>query len=556
MSVTGDVKVQTQSGVFTREVINSKNVDFDKAIELTGFGKFQYMIITLCGLIFCCVGFQNGLNAYVMPSAECDLKMSSNEKGLLNAVFLAGGLASAFFWGILADLMGRKKILVFSLILDGIVTAVSSLSQNFLLFAAFRFMNGFLIGAPGSIVVAYLGEFLTNKHRAPSLCAVGFFWTISWMILPAAALGIMPLTWAYRVDGFVYNSWRIYVAIFSVPTLICGLILGIFFPESPKFLYSQGRNEETVNVFRHMFHVTYGNKCGDYPVVTLAAEEKDRSSKLENSNNVRPTKNSGALICGILRQVWSQISYLFSYPVIFSTVLASSLMFSNMFGYYGLGLWLPELFNRFHDHYKVSNVSATVCEITRQKFESTQQPLDILEFNNSSLNHTLSLGEECLINEISPTVFVNTFIIGASCLIGNVLSALLAKRLGLKSLTIITALISGICAIAIYFLRTPGQNLLISCLFLTFVGTGNMVLTSVIVDLFATKVRALAVCTAIFAGRLGAVASNLTLGYFLDISCEIPIFLMGFILLCGCFLGFFLPKEQAHDGEEKSTASI
>lgn len=137
------------------------------------------MIITLCGLIFCCVGFQNGLNAYVMPSAECDLKMSSNEKGLLNAVFLAGnlfelgllepsttpftnrvmilsviscdllhfcagGLASAFFWGILADLMGRKKILVFSLILDGIVTAVSSLSQNFLLFAAFRFMNGFL----------------------------------------------------------------------------------------------------------------------------------------------------------------------------------------------------------------------------------------------------------------------------------------------------------------------------------------------------------------------------------------------------------------------------
>lgn len=117
------------------------------------------------------------------------------------------------------------------------------------------------------------------------------------------------------------------------------------------------------------------------------------------------------------------------------SIISTQVIINIISRYYGLGLWLPELFNRFHDHYKVSNVSATVCEITRQKFESTQQPLDILEFNNSSLNHTLSLGEECLINEISPTVFVNTFIIGASCLIGNVLSALLAKRLGLKSLT-------------------------------------------------------------------------------------------------------------------------
>lgn len=41
----------------------------------------------------------------------------------------------------------------------------------------------------------------------------------------------------------------------------------------------------------------------------------------------------------------------------------------------------------------------------------------------------------------------------------------------------------------------------------------------------------MAVCTAIFTGRVGAVLSNLTLGYMLDISCEVPIFLMGSVLL-------------------------
>lgn len=55
-----------------------------------------------------------------------------------------GGLASAFFWGILADHVGRKKVLVVSLLLDGILTLISSLSQTFAVFAAFRFLSGFM----------------------------------------------------------------------------------------------------------------------------------------------------------------------------------------------------------------------------------------------------------------------------------------------------------------------------------------------------------------------------------------------------------------------------
>ena len=49
--------------------------------------------------------------------------------------------------------------------------------------------------------------------------------------------------------------------------------------------------------------------------------------------NIRPTKESNVLLYQVLKQVWSQIVYLFSHPVIYSTALASSLLFSNMFGY-------------------------------------------------------------------------------------------------------------------------------------------------------------------------------------------------------------------------------
>lgn len=54
------------------------------------YGRFHYGFLLLCGVIFLCVGCQNGINAYILPSAECDLKLSSEQKGLLNVSFLVG----------------------------------------------------------------------------------------------------------------------------------------------------------------------------------------------------------------------------------------------------------------------------------------------------------------------------------------------------------------------------------------------------------------------------------------------------------------------------------
>ena len=66
------------------------SADFEKAIKLCEYGKFHYGFVLLCGMMFLCVGCQNGVNAYILPSAECDLQLSSEEKGLLNVAFLLG----------------------------------------------------------------------------------------------------------------------------------------------------------------------------------------------------------------------------------------------------------------------------------------------------------------------------------------------------------------------------------------------------------------------------------------------------------------------------------
>lgn len=93
-------------------------------------------------------------------------------------------------------------------------------------------------------------------------------------------------------------------------------------------------------------------------------------------------------------------------------------------------------------------------------------------------------------------------------------------------------LVAGIAALGMYFVRSSLQILITACVFSLMAATANFVITSVAVDVFPTHVSAAAVCMMVCLGRFGAVASNLAFGMLLDLSCEIPIFLVAGIAIC------------------------
>lgn len=64
------------------------------------------------------------------------------------------------------------------------------------------------------------------------------------------------------------KSWQIFLAICGFPSFISGIAI-IFFPESPKFLMSKGRNEEALQVFQTIFKINSGGSASDYPVNIL-----------------------------------------------------------------------------------------------------------------------------------------------------------------------------------------------------------------------------------------------------------------------------------------------
>uniref|UniRef100_A0A1B0CP66 Major facilitator superfamily (MFS) profile domain-containing protein n=1 Tax=Lutzomyia longipalpis TaxID=7200 RepID=A0A1B0CP66_LUTLO len=125
------------------DFMDSTAVDYDNALLNTGFGKFHYLLLTVCGLIYMNTAIGIAILSFVLPSATCDFQMTSEDKGWLTASPMLGMVIGSYFWGCLADTKGRKIVLIASLLVDGICGLISSVAQYFWLFMLCRFFNGF-----------------------------------------------------------------------------------------------------------------------------------------------------------------------------------------------------------------------------------------------------------------------------------------------------------------------------------------------------------------------------------------------------------------------------
>ncbi|XP_039291083.1 synaptic vesicle glycoprotein 2B [Nilaparvata lugens] len=299
------------------------DVNYEEALSLTGTGKFHTLLALVSGLTFLAAGLETNLNAYILPSAQCDLSLTSEQMGLLNAVFLAGALTSSFLWGALADMIGRRKVLVSGMLIDGLLTLFSSLSQRFYVLLIFRYFNGFIVGGPSALILAYMGEFFPERLRAKMICYVGVSWTLSWAIMPAIAWIVIPMQWSYSINSFIFNSWRFLIAIVALPSLLSALLLSLL-PESPRFLLTQGRQQEARDTLASIYAYNTGTSTDQYVVKSLWCEERKSDSCCQNE--------SSSSVWQAISDLAQQGQGLFLMPTLKTTTLTCTLFFTNMFG--------------------------------------------------------------------------------------------------------------------------------------------------------------------------------------------------------------------------------
>nr|CAB3266141.1 solute carrier family 22 member 15-like [Phallusia mammillata] len=177
---------------------------------------------------------------------------------LIQSLFYGGFLVGVITFGQLSDRYGRRKILILGLYLLFPASLITCFSTSWEMFAACRFVSGFLYGGSGLVLYVYLQEL------------VGRSW---WAITGSITNTLFSFGIAYMVlIAYFVTPWRQLVAILSVLQVIPLLSLW-FIPESPRWLYSHGRLVEAEEV---LVKIARKNGVQD-PVIALVKKPVEKS---------------------------------------------------------------------------------------------------------------------------------------------------------------------------------------------------------------------------------------------------------------------------------------
>lgn len=93
---------------------------------------------------------------------------------------------------------------------------------------------------------------------------------IGCMLPPSLAWLIISQDWSFNIPiiGVQYNPWRLYLLVAGLPGLLAGLAL-LKFPESPKYMFGQGKQDETIEILKTIYSWNTGNDRNTLKVCIL-----------------------------------------------------------------------------------------------------------------------------------------------------------------------------------------------------------------------------------------------------------------------------------------------
>jgi MFS transporter, SP family, galactose:H+ symporter len=196
--------------------------------EETGFVFAAAAFAALGGLLF---GYDTGVISGALLFIRTQFALSTPQQGLVVSVVLVGAAVGALSGGHLADIFGRRLMLLVTAVIFVVGALVCAAAPSLIVLVIGRLIVGLGIGFATSTVPIYISEVSPPQARG---------WQVSLFQL-AITIGILA---AYLVDYVFSGSmgWRWMLGLAVVPGAILGLGM-IRMPESPRWLAEHNKSE-------------------------------------------------------------------------------------------------------------------------------------------------------------------------------------------------------------------------------------------------------------------------------------------------------------------------
>lgn len=201
--------------------------------------SFHYKILVLSSLVYGLTGFDVMLIAALVTPIAKEWALDPITIGYLLSTGYLGMFVGALSFGRLADVIGRKKVLIIVLFLEAIFTALCGLSQNLSTLFVLRFIAGIGLGGALPQPGVYVSEYIPIKYRGLFLGLVETAWVYGAILSLLVPYLVLPV-YGWRVAFFTATA-----PIALVPFAI------ISFPESVRYLLKKGKVDEIKKILEN-----------------------------------------------------------------------------------------------------------------------------------------------------------------------------------------------------------------------------------------------------------------------------------------------------------------
>ncbi|MDP6992940.1 MAG: MFS transporter [Woeseiaceae bacterium] len=211
----------------------SENLSHD-VIDRGGVTAQQLLVVGLCLFFNMLDGFDITAMAVVASAVSTDLNLTPDRLGWIFSFALAGMMGGAMFLAPISDIIGRRKMIIFSVALIGVSIIFTATATTLTEFIILRFISGLGAGAMLACQAALAAEYSPDKYKALSVAVVTSGYPMGAMMTSVIAGMIMP-----------EYGWRGMFWFGGVLTLSMVFVAWLLIPESLKYLF-QRRPEDAL----------------------------------------------------------------------------------------------------------------------------------------------------------------------------------------------------------------------------------------------------------------------------------------------------------------------
>src|SRR5580700_3954317 len=175
--------------------------------------RFQWKIMFVSGMGFFTDAYDLFVIGIVVALLKPEWGLSTTQVSLLNSVTLAASALGAIVFGRIADILGRKKIYGYEVLILAIGALASAFSPNYTFLLVSRIILGIGIGGDYPVSATIMSEYSSKATRGKM---VGLVFSMQ-----GAGLVVGPLIAAILLSSGASNNltWRLLLGFGAIPGL-------------------------------------------------------------------------------------------------------------------------------------------------------------------------------------------------------------------------------------------------------------------------------------------------------------------------------------------------